>query len=161
MAVVLPARIASRTCVHVMSSISREIFGAPRAGSKDSTKASEARISFIGVRFLLTKRYFSSRDEASLAGRQCAGPVFEADRSPQAQSLLKVRAAPAALLSSFLCSRIWSSQSREFFRSTRRCAPIGIVFVGARTRVTDAAARQRKMRCFIREEADSANRPGC
>jgi hypothetical protein len=74
---------------------------------------------------------------------------------------LKIRAAPAALLSPFLRSRVWSSQSREFFRPTRRSAPIRIVLVRTGTSGTGAALRQRKMRCFIGEEPDSPKRSGC
>ena len=73
---------------------------------------------------------------------------------------LKVRAAPAALLSPFPHSRIRSSQSREFFSPTRRSAPIRMVLVRTGTRRTGAALRQRKMRCLIREESDSSKRSG-
>jgi hypothetical protein len=72
----------------------------------------------------------------------------------------EIGAAPAALLSPFLRSRIRSSQSREFFSPARRRAPICIVLVRAGTRRTGAALRQRKTWCFIREEPDCPKRWG-
>jgi hypothetical protein len=73
---------------------------------------------------------------------------------------LKVGAAPAALLSPFLGSKIRSSPSCEFFSPARRSAPILVVLVRTGTGHTGAALRQRKMRRLIREEADGPKRSG-
>src|ERR1700722_16752544 len=70
MAVVLPAAIASRTCVQVMSSINREFLGAASAGAASAIKATETARDFIGVTLLLCLH-------GTLAGRPGRMPVSQ------------------------------------------------------------------------------------
>ena len=73
---------------------------------------------------------------------------------------LKVCAAAAALLSPFLRDSIRSSKSREFFSPTRWPAAILVVLVRTGTGRTGTTLTQRKMRCFIGEEAHAFKRSG-
>jgi len=69
-----------------------------------------------------------------------------------------VAAAPSALLAAFRRTVIGPPHSRQLFPSTRLSAPIGVVLVGAETRIRRRAVIERESRRLLRQEPGGSKR---